>query len=176
MIRKDDIKNILSSVKSDYKGVTQKDIAFCVLCDVFADKGTAYQMIYGEVSADAEAFYSSAKIKKLLTFLQSFGIGAFNDSSLSKEQNKAELLALLSKIQVAVKKGDIETKDALKMEADIRVKLNDKFDMEESQGQRRIIVVPQKHDLICPHTNRECSQMPTKEACIKYYKIKEAAQ
>ena len=65
-------------------------------------------------------------------------------------------------------------KDAIKIEADIRVKLNDKFNIEEEEGQKRIIVVPQKHDIICKFTNRECSAMPSKEACMKYYNLIDA--
>ena len=63
---------------------------------------------------------------------------------------------------------------ASKVVLDARVKLNDKFNIEEAEGQKRIIIVPQKHDIICKWTQRGCSSMPSKEACMKYYKLIDA--
>ena len=70
------------------------------------------------------------------------------ENSVTSEQNKTELIKLLQRIQTLADKKEISKRDAVKMEADIRVKLNDKFEMEESQKQKRIIVVPQKHDCV----------------------------
>lgn len=175
MIRQDDIKDILNTAKSDWREVSRKDVIFCILCDTITDKNVAYQAAYGKVTSNADDFYNNPRMVKLLELLRPFGIGQLDESFLSREQNKTELLALLTKIKAAAKNNEIDTKDALKMEADIRVKLNDKFDMDEGHGQKHIIIVPQKHDLICPHTNRECTFMPTKEACMKYYKLKDTA-
>ena len=175
MIKKDDIKVILKSTRQDWATVSEKDIAFAVLC-AFADKATAYKMAYGKTSADAETHYRSAGVQKLLAVLEPFGIGSVNEELITREQNKTELIRLLKEIKTLAESKKIDAKDAVKMEADIRVKLNDKFEMEESQSQKRIIIVPQKHDMICPHTNRECTSMPTKEACMKYYGLKDEAK
>ena len=112
-------------------------------------------------------------LQKLLGVLEPFGIGSVNEELITREQNKTELIRLLKEIKTLAESKKIDAKDAVKMEADIRVKLNDKFEMEESLSQKRIIIVPQKHDIICPHTNRECTSMPTKEACMKYYGLKD---
>ena len=133
-------------------------------------------MAYGKASADVEAHYHSAGMQKLLGVLEPFGIGSVNEEMITREQNKTELIRLLKEIKTLAESRKIDAKDAVKMEADIRVKLNDKFEMEESQSQKRIIIVPQKHDIICPHTNRECTSMPTKEACMKYYGLKDGGE
>ena len=158
MIKKDDIKVILKSTRQDWATVSEKDIAFAVLC------------------ADAEAHYRSAGVQKLLGVLEPFGIGSVNEELITREQNKTELMRLVKKIKTFAESGKIDAKSAMKMEGDIRVRLYDKFEMEESQSQKRIIIVPQKHDMICPHTNRECTSMPTKEACMKYYGLKDGGE
>ena len=92
-----------------------------------------------------------------------------DEGMITKEENKAELIKMLDDIDDALQKKQIAFKDAMSLKRDIRVKLNDKFEMEESTKEKRIIIVPQKHDYVCPHTNRECSKMPSKEACMEYY-------
>ena len=173
MIKKTDIRVLLSSIRQEWPQASEKDIAFAVLCDTIADKGVAYKMAYGKTVADAEEHYRSAGMQKLLGLLEPFGVGAVDEELITREQNKTELIRLLKEIKALAANRKIDAKDAVKMEADIRVKLNDKFEMEESQSQKRIIIVPQKHDMICPHTNRECTYMPTKEACMKYYGLKD---
>lgn len=94
--------------------------------------------------------------------------------TISKEENRSELIKMISVIEKDMDKGAIERKDGLRLIADIRVKLNDKFEIEEEDTQRRLIVVPQKRNLICAHTQRECTFWPTKEACMQHYKLREA--
>lgn len=93
--------------------------------------------------------------------------------SYTKEQNKEALLAQIEEIERAYQNGDISFKDKSAQIYAIRFRLQDKFDMEHSDTERRIIVVPAKHLFICPHTNRECSNMPEKEVCMKYYGLVE---
>ena len=91
----------------------------------------------------------------------------------TKEENRAALLRQIDAIEEAYREKKISFKDKSAQISAIRFRLQDKFDMARSGDERRIIVVPQKHDFICPHTNRECSAMPSKEACMKYYNLKE---
>lgn len=93
--------------------------------------------------------------------------------SYTKEQNKEALLAQIEEIEQAYQNGDISFKDKSAQIYAIRFRLQDKFDMEQSDTEKRIIVVPTKHLYICPHTNRECSNMPPKEVCMKYYNLVE---
>lgn len=169
MLKKDNIKMILDSIRTDWLSVSEKDIAFAILCDALVDKTLAYRLAYRKSDKEAEAFYDSPRFKRLLDALEPFGIGNIDGNTITKEENKNELLKMLDKIQVEVDRGNLETKDALKMQTDIRVKLNDKFEMEESQKQKRIIVVPSKHDIVCPRTNVECNYWPTKKACIRHF-------
>ena len=93
--------------------------------------------------------------------------------SYNKEENKAALLAQIEEIEEAYKQGNISFKDKSAQIYAIRFRLQDKFELQRSDKEKRIIVVPAKHLFICPHTNRECSNMPPKEVCMKYYNVVE---
>ena len=99
------------------------------------------------------------------------GGGSNVNAAITKEENKEELLKLIKKTEDGMLKGLVPYDKGLALIKDIRVSLNNKFEMERSDDNRRIIVVPQKHLYICPHTNRECSNMPPKEVCIKHYNL-----
>lgn len=170
MLSNEDIKLIIGSARGEWHDVSEKDIVFAVLYNTFADKDLAYKYAY-RIKGNGEERYKDSKFKIVISALEPFGIGTVSESSITKEENKGELLKLLYTIDRMLEEKKIEPKDAIKMQADIRVKLNDKFNIEESQKQKRIIVVPQKHDCVCPHTQRECNYWPTKEACIKHYGI-----
>lgn len=167
MISYNDIKYIINSLNTEGIEARVRDVAYLVMCDSFVDKGLAAKVAYQE-----EDKPSSKVLSMLAEKLKPFGIGAV--TTISKDENREELLKLLQRVQNAEREGTIDPKDAIKIEADIRVKLNDKFNIEEEEGQRRIIVVPQKHDIICKWTSRECSAMPSKEACMKYYNLIDA--
>ena len=172
MIKQNDIHTILASVRTIWAEVSEKDIAFAVLCDTFEDKNIAYSLAYNSECQDIETFLSSKNIERLMAVLKPFGIGrTITAESLTGEENKQGLIDMLRLIPESVASGELSKRDALKLEADIRVKLQDKFDVETSEEQHRIIIVPQKKDMICPHTHRECTQWPSKEDCIKHYKI-----
>lgn len=91
----------------------------------------------------------------------------------TKEDNKAALLAQIDEIEKAFNDGNISFKDKSAQISAIRFRLQDKFELEKSEKEQRIIVVPAKHLFICPRTNRECSNMPPKEVCMKYYDLVE---
>ena len=93
------------------------------------------------------------------------------NADITKEENKEELLKLIKKTEEGMMKGIVPYDKGLSLIKDIRINLNNKFEMTRSDDNRRIIVVPQKHLYICPHTNRECSNMPPKEVCMKYYNL-----
>jgi hypothetical protein len=83
------------------------------------------------------------------------------------EENKKEMERLLAKTQKAMEDGLVDPKDALKIMADIRVKLNDKFKV-ESKNQYRQIIVEKKFDFVCPHTRHECYQLDKDFAMKKW--------
>lgn len=96
-----------------------------------------------------------------------------DDIIYTKEENKAALLAQIEDIEKAYKLNEITFKDKTSLISAIRFRLQDKFELERSDKERRIIVVPAKHLFICPYSHKECSNMPPKEVCMEYYNLVE---
>ena len=181
MITNSNIEEIIKKVKDELnKQVTLRDIMFILNQGMFEDRKTAYKASFGEIVSDndLDIYIYSERMQKLIDLLKPFmgcnlEDGAISEDDITFEENKQGLIKLLNQITKAKADGIMDTKDAFKLETDIRVKLNDKFDTAESTENKHIIVVPSKHDIICPHTNYECTFMPTKEACMKYYNVKD---
>ena len=114
-----------------------------------------------------------ARDKKYEKTIFSSGEQTGKKKDYTKEDNKAALLAQIDEIEQAFNNGEISFKDKSAQISAIRFRLQDKFELAKSDKEQRIIVVPAKHLFICPHTNRECSNMPPKEVCMKYYNLVE---
>lgn len=169
MIKREDMRLILDTVRNDWSNVSEKDVAFAILYDFLDDKTLAYRLAYRKSEKEAKTFYDTPRFQKLREALEPFGIGMVDTNSVTKEENKGELIKILNRIDELLEEKKLDPKDAIKMQTDIRIKLNDKFDMEESQKQKRLLVIPAKHDIVCPNTNRECNYWPTKKACCTHY-------
>lgn len=142
-----------------------RDIAFAVLAKTFGDDALAYKIIYD--AGDVNIYKNASNIKYLLDYLEE---KVFNKESLPKvrtkkeksddeltfEENKAEIIKLIKETQDALEKGTIEPKDALKIQADLRVKLNDKFSVKEDV-QEQMVIVNAKYNAICPYCAHEIS-------------------
>ena len=59
MLKKENIKMILESVRIDWDKCDEKDIAFAILCDALEDKTLAYRLAYRKSEKDAAKFYDT---------------------------------------------------------------------------------------------------------------------
>ena len=171
------IKKTIEHFKESGETIRVRDIAYTLLSKMFADSKTAYQCLFGSEGYDE---YADDEMRsKLEQYLSDAGyirsVSTDDDSGeITFEENKKEMERLLAKTQKEMEKGTIETKDALKIMADIRVKLNDKFKV-ESRKQDRMIVVERKFDFVCPHTRHECYQLD-KDFAMKKWNLIENTQ
>lgn len=172
MIDNEKIKTTIEHFREQGENVRVRDIAYTLLAEMFADPKTAYQCLFGGES-DGYGEYSADpmrdSLKEYLTcegFIRSVSDDA-DTGTLTFEENKREMEALLRKTQKAMDDGLVDPKDGLKLIADIRVKLNDKFKMER-QHQERQIVVEKRFDFVCPMTRRECYQLDREEAMRRW--------
>lgn len=162
-----------------------KDIAFYILKDSFGDSLAAYRAAINPTAetSDVESYEQGP----LALFIEQWAkehnmqpaVGENTPASLEEiaddltfESNKAALIKMLSDIESLEASGEIEHKDAIKMAADIRVKLNDKFAVQDD-NKSQIVVVPPKYNKICPHTRRECYEMTEEYACAQFHLIKD---
>lgn len=163
MITKEQIKEITEKCK--LKGVDIKvgDIAYALLCGHFAEHDVAYRALFGKDSTTKEfERYEQSKetgvVRQVLKEYVDSGT-SIQDLIASKditfEQNKEALIAMLDRISKAVSNEELDMKDALKMEKDIRVALNDKFGTAEESAQQ-FVIVEAKFNHICEWTRKEC--------------------
>ena len=102
------------------------------------------------------------ELKKFLTEELGWDSGA----DITFEENKAYMLKLKRDTEKAMKEGKLETKDGLKILSDISTRLNDKFNIQETEIPQ-MVVVQCKYNSFC-----ECGReiyIPTKEDLMKTY-------
>lgn len=168
------IKGTIEHFKEIGDTIRVRDIAYTLLSKMFADSKTAYQCLFGFEGYDE---YADDEMRsKLEQYLSDAGyirsVSTDDDSGeITFEENKKEMERLLAKTQAAMESGTIEAKDALKIMADIRVKLNDKFKV-ESKKQDRMIVVEKKFSGICEYCHHEIYVPSEEELMEKYGLIK----
>ena len=168
-----DIKGIVRDCRNAGYDIRMKDIIFILACRFMDDHGIAYRCIYNKtVSASELSDYENG-----ITYLKELvdrQIEGENNVSTEKdakdavtkrrpksrykditfEENKDALISLLEDIKKGKKAGDLDTATALKLETDIRTKLNDKFDISDKKDEHRIIVNSKYND-ICPYCRHE---------------------
>lgn len=172
------IKETIEHFKEKGETIRVRDIAYTLLSKMFADSKTAYQCLFG--GADGYEDYADDEMRsKLELYLSDAGyirsISTDDDTGeITFEVNKKEMERLLVKTQQAMDDGLVDPKDGLKIMADIRVKLNDKFKV-ESKNQYRQIIVEKKFDFVCPHTRHECYQLD-KDFAMKKWNLIENTQ
>lgn len=185
MITNEQIRQTINDCAKAGYSVGMRDLSYVLLCRHYEDRATAYRILFG-LDADFNADYAytydqTASINYLRDYVD-FNLNTdditkkkkkkvSSSEDISFEENKAEILNLIKATKQAFEKGDIEAKDALKIEADLRVKLNDKFGANE-QVQDQIVVVQQKYDSICARCGTEIARRPiTKEEAMKMYDL-----
>lgn len=186
MITNEQIRQTINDCTKAGHAIGMRDISYVLLCKHYEDHATAYRILFG-LDADFNADYAYTYDQTAsINYLRDYVEFNLNDDSFSPkkkkkkisteddisfEENKAEILNLIRATKQAFENGEIEAKDALKIEADLRVKLNDKFSVTEDVKDQ-IVVVHQKYDAICGRCGAEVARRPiTKEEAMKMYDL-----
>lgn len=186
MISNEQIRQTINDCKKAGHEVGMRDISYILLCKHYEDKTTAYRILFG-LDADFNADYAytydqtlainylreyvernlietlTAKKKKKLT----------EEEDISFEENKGAMIKLIRETQEAMDRGEIEAKDGLKIQADLRVKLNNVFEVKEDVKDQ-IVVVQTKYNDLCPRCQIEISRRPiSKDEAMELYDLVE---
>lgn len=181
MITNEQIRQTINDCTKAGHAVGMRDVSYVLLCKHYEDKATAYRILFGldaDFNADYAATYDQTASMNYLCDYIEFNLNdgeqkkkkkkkISDDDDISFEENKAEIIRLIKQTQEELAKGNIEAKDALKIEADLRVKLNDKFGASE-QIQDQVVHVFTKYNSICSSCGREI-YIPTKEDLMEKY-------
>lgn len=171
---------IADAQKSGFK-IGMRDIAYVFLCKSFDDISSAYRCIFGaDKDYNPAAVYSydtTGAIEYIRTYVETtFAVKDKKgrrsaDEDITFEENKGEIIKLIKSTRDALKNGEIEAKDALKIEADLRIKLNDKFQVKEEVKDQYVHVF-QKYNDVCPYCSHEIARRSmTKEEAMRKYNL-----
>ena len=171
---KEQIQSTIEDFRTKGKNIRVRDIAYTLLSKMFSDNNIAYQCLFG--SDGYEAYIADDMRAELEAYMTDMGyirnMNADSDTGgISFEENRREMEQLLRQTQKALDDGVIEAKDGLRIMADIRVKLNDKFKVESKQL-NRMIVVEKKFSGICEYCHHEIYVPSEEELMEKYGLIK----
>ena len=185
MITNEQIRQTINDCTKAGHAVGMRDISYVLLCKHYEDKATAYRILFGldaDFNADYAATYDQTASMNYLRDYIEFNLNdgeqkkkkkkrISDDDDISFEENKAEIIRLIKQTQEELAKGNIEAKDALKIEADLRVKLNDKSAVTED-AREQIVIVHQKYDSVCSRCGTEIARRPiTKEEAMEMYDL-----
>lgn len=185
MITNEQIRQTINDCTKAGHAVGMRDVSYVLLCRHYEDKATAYRILFGldaDFNADYAATYDQTASMNYLRDYIDFNLDEdaqkkkkkrkiSSDDDISFEENKAEIIRLIKQTQEELALGNIEAKDALKIQADLRVKLNDKFGANE-QVQDQVIYVHQKYDSICGRCGAEVARRPiSKEEAMEMYDL-----
>lgn len=162
------INELIELGAKEGKSIRVRDISYVLLASCYEDKEVAYKSLFG-ASSDGFAEYKNSDVVKFLDSKINKKEGKrVKSEDITFEENKAEIIKLIKETQDALERGTIEPKDALKIQADLRVKLNDKFSVNDT-NQEQLVIVNCKYNSVC-----ECGRelyIPTKEDLMKEYNL-----
>lgn len=178
-INNEQIKQIIDAAdKSGFK-IGMRDIAYVFLCKSFEDVSSAYRCIFGADREYNQSNVYSYDATGAIEYIRNYIETTFASEKKRKprlgditfEENKAEIIKLIQTTKEALASGEIEAKDALKIEADLRIKLNDKFQVKEEVKDQYVHVF-QKYNDVCPYCSHEIARREmTKEDAMKKYNL-----
>ena len=182
MITKEQIKDCIAFCEEQGYFIDESDIAFLLVNREFRDVYMSYELTKskGMPSEYVESYSSSDKIACLRQYMNEHWAKRKDtvintesiEGAITFEENRDALIRYLGEIQNLMNEKKIDPKDGMKMMTDIRLKLNDKFNIKEAQVEQRIIVQP-KFSHICDYTRKECWLMTEEWAKKQYHLIKD---
>ena len=182
MITKEQIQECIAYCSEQGYVIEESDIAFLLINREFRDIYKAYELtkFTAVPSKYVEKYNSSDKMTCLRQYMndnwtkrkESVIKSMMIDGTMSFEDNRDALIQYLGEIERLMNEKRIDPKDGMKMMTDIRLKLNDKFNIKESQVEQRIIVQP-KFNHVCQYTQKECWLMTEDWAKKHYHLIKD---
>lgn len=180
MLSNNKINEITQECKRSGHDVRVRDIAYVLLTRYFDDIHTAHKCVFGgeDVPEAVVLKYSKSKAIKFLTGLLATTTYSVkkSEADISFEENRAYMLSLRKQTEEALAAGEMSSKDAMKILAQISVNLNDKFNVSDNTQEQQVLV-NQKFNAICPYCSHEVAAAPiSKEEAITMYNLVEKTE
>lgn len=176
MITNENIKEIIAEAYKKGYVVNDTDIKYAILLNYIEDTNV--------IERKKKTYFNSNVMRWLTKYISDNYIAkqkksedkpqpvkvVEDDSAITFEDNRNALLALLDDLKRDLDAGLIEPKDYYARVSDIRVKLNDKFKVQDDTKDK-IVIVEKKYNHICRY-GYEC-YLPTKEDLMEMYDLVE---
>ena len=168
------VGEILTNASSQGANLKVRDIAYVLLRRYFDDRSYAWRVCFTDADYDEKTIDAYEEgigyqfLKEVLMEVRDKG-GLLYDEDITFEENKEYMLKLKKQTEEAMANGEIETKDGLKILADISVKLNDKFNIADTTKEQ-LVVVNVKYNSVCEGCGKEL-YIPTVEDLKKKYNL-----
>ena len=182
MITKEQIHDCVAFCEKQGYFIEESDIAYLLINREFKDRYKAYELTKSRGMPDeyVDNYDGSEKMACLRKYMNEHWAkrkeSVINtetiEGAITFEENRDALINYLGEIQKLMNEKKIEPKDGMKMMTDIRLKLNDKFNIKEAQVEQPIIVQP-KFNYVCQYTHKECWLMTEEWAKKQYHLIKD---
>lgn len=176
----DKITQIVNEGKALGFNIRLRDIAFVILSHYFEDGIMAYKSVFGADSNEKalSAYLDKSEIIYLKGYVENNIVAPkpkrgkkASTEDITFDENKAYMLKLKKETEKAMADGEIDKKDGLKILADISVKLNDKFNINDTSDDS-LVIVYNKYDDICQRCGCEIARRPiSKEEAMEMYNL-----
>lgn len=172
MISKNKLKKIIEDAESKGHKLKVRDVAYAYLCTHFEDSAIAYKVVYGEDVLDTAAFDSKPAIAYIKDQIKYSLVTDASESAdkMSFDENKKEMIKLIKRTEEGMAEGRIDEDKGLNIIKDIRVKLNDKFNVSD-KSKSGIVIVEPKYTNVCSCGREIC--IPTREQLMAQYGLVE---
>jgi len=172
MISKSKLKKIIEDAERKGYKLKVRDVAYAYLCTHFEDSAIAYKVVYGEDVLDTAAFDAKPAIAYIKDQIKYSLVTDASESAdkMSFDENKKEMIKLIKRTEKGMEEGRIDEDKGLNIIKDIRVKLNDKFNVSD-KSKSGIVIVEPKFSKIC-----ECGReiyVPSKQELMAQYGLVE---
>lgn len=179
MVSNEQIKQCINECMKAGHFIGLRDISYVLLCKQFNDKEVAYKALFGGDVDYTPAYLETYDHTASIEYLRIYAAQNFVDNASKKrkkdydditfDENKAYMLKLKKDTEEAMTAGEIDKKDGLKILADLSVKLNDKFNVNDSSHEQ-LIYVNCKFNSICERCGTEL-YIPTKQDLMEKYNL-----
>lgn len=161
ILTSEEVERIKSDALKEGFGISQEELNIFLLARMYHDKEYAVE--------DWESFSRQRKIIWLDTYIKRMASEIDTENpELTFEENRQAMADLIQETKARLANGEIDAKDALKIEADLRVKLNDKFKVQDDTRDK-VVIVETKYNTVC-RFGHEC-YMPTRNELMEMYDL-----
>lgn len=171
MIGKNELVSIIESGGKKHHDITVRDVSFVMLCSIYNDESIAYKSVFGASDMPYTEYVESAKVKWLRKHIKENYATNKDDIEITFLENRNAMFKLIEDARKSFENKEIDANQLYNIEKDIRVKLNDKFKVQDDTKDQ-IVVVETKYNHICERFHCEC-YLPTVEDLKKMYNLVE---